>query len=350
MTDGTAGAAPGNPAPRRAAPLDPAPPDAARGAAAGAPGLEAQRVLGRFGGDEPGPLLVAVGGLHGNEPAGVLALRRVLARLVELRPRVRGELLALAGNRAALSRNVRFVDRDLNRLWTPEELAALRSADRSADDAERREQRELLEVLEPLLAAHADGPARAVFVLDLHSTSGGGPPFSIAGETEADQRFARSLRVPTLLGLKENVRGTLLEYCVSRGCVATVLEGGQNQEPRTAAHHEAALWLALRAAGMIEDADGLELASHAATLEGAASGLPGAVRIRLRYHVEEGEDFRMEPGFTSFQRVRQGQLLARSRNGREQEVRAPMDAVLLMPRYQGLGADGFFLGYALPGV
>jgi succinylglutamate desuccinylase len=309
---------------------------------------ETPRLLGRLGGSAPGPLLVAVGGLHGNEPSGVIAIRRVLERLAELRLPLGGELVALCGNRAALAAGRRFVERDLNRLWTADEVAALRAADPAADGAERREQRELLEVLDPLLGPRDAAAERRVFLLDLHSTSGGGPPFSIAGETEGDQRFARSLRVPTILGLKENVRGTLLEYFTSHGHVGLVLEGGQSREPATTRHHEAALWLGLVAAGVLEAAPEIALGPHVELLDLVSRGLPRAVRIRRRYRIEDGEEFRMEPGFASFQRVRRGQLLARSNNGREHEVRAPMDSVLLMPRYQGQGDDGFFLGYELP--
>ena len=49
----------------------------------------------------------------------------------------------------------------------------------------------------------------------------------------------------------------------------------------------------------------------------------------------------MEPGFANIQPVARGQLLARDRRG---EIRAPEDCLVVMPLYQGLGDDGFFLG------
>ena len=49
----------------------------------------------------------------------------------------------------------------------------------------------------------------------------------------------------------------------------------------------------------------------------------------------------MEPGFANIQRIQAGQLLARDRQG---EIRAREDGVLVMPLYQRLGDDGFFLG------
>ena len=52
----------------------------------------------------------------------------------------------------------------------------------------------------------------------------------------------------------------------------------------------------------------------------------------------------MLPGFRNFQPVEKGQLLAHSGPGLAAEVRAPWTGILIMPRYQGQGLDGYFLG------
>jgi len=41
----------------------------------------AERCLGSIDGHEPGPTLLAIGALHGNEPAGVAALQRIVEDL-----------------------------------------------------------------------------------------------------------------------------------------------------------------------------------------------------------------------------------------------------------------------------
>jgi succinylglutamate desuccinylase len=300
-----------------------------------------ERELGQHSSGRPGPLLIAIGGIHGNEPAGVSALRTVLGELRAKNIAIEGRLVALVGNLQALARNRRYVERDLNRMWTEAELKELAAADPKSDEGERREQRELLAAIEAQLA---DGPWTQVFLLDLHSTSGVGPPFTIVGDTVPDRKLALDLCVPTIVGLKENIAGTLLEHISHRGHLAVVLEGGQNEAPTTVEHHEAAVWLMLAAAGMWQ-APSAERERHRATLAGAARGLPSAVRIRLRYAIDEGETFKMEPGFKNFDRVARGQLLARSGDSGEHEIRAPIDSILLMPRYQGQGEDGFFLGF-----
>ena len=61
------------------------------------------RILGDVGSATDGPTLIVVGGLHGNEPAGVGALQRVFARLRADDCLPRGRLVGLSGNRAALA-------------------------------------------------------------------------------------------------------------------------------------------------------------------------------------------------------------------------------------------------------
>jgi predicted deacylase len=201
------------------------------------PPSSVERELGRYSSGQNGPLLVITGGIHGNEPAGVHALRRVLATLAERKPQMRGELLALSGNRAALARDVRYIDEDLNRLWSEQRLSELRAADPARDEADRREQREILVAIERALGQQRE---RVIF-LDLHSTSAGGPPFSLMGDTLQNRAIAFALGVPVLLGLEENVDGTLLEYFGNRGHIAVGFEAGQNRDASTIDHAESAV-------------------------------------------------------------------------------------------------------------
>lgn len=304
-----------------------------------------RRELGRYSSGVPGPLTVVIGGMHGNEPAGVLAARRVLRALAERRPRMRGRLVGLTGNLDGLRRTLRYVERDLNRVWTDGEISGLR-APSVVLAYERREQAELLEIIERELAG--DDRAGAAVFLDLHSTSGGGPPFSIIGDTISNRRIATALGIPVILGLEETIDGTLLGWLSGRGHTAIGIEGGQNEDPETVANHEAAIWLALVAGGQLEAADVPDLAGHRARLARAAGGIPPVVEIRYRHGLAPDERFEMEGRFQNFEPIRRDQLLARTwtEHGAE-EIRALEDGLLLMPRYQGQGSDGFFVGRAV---
>src|ERR1700753_3973478 len=75
-------------------------------------------VIGAFIGDADGPTLIAIGSLHGNEPAGALALEDVAFRLEQIKDEIRVRVYLIVGNMRALEKRVRFIDDDLNRSWT----------------------------------------------------------------------------------------------------------------------------------------------------------------------------------------------------------------------------------------
>ncbi|MGH9464693.1 MAG: hypothetical protein ACRD0X_03540, partial [Thermoanaerobaculia bacterium] len=94
------------------APLSASPPTTSRCLPEALPGLP--RVLGDAGSAATGPTLLVVAGVHGNEPAGIVATERVFARLA-LGPALQGRLLGLAGNLGALAAGRRYLLEDLNR-------------------------------------------------------------------------------------------------------------------------------------------------------------------------------------------------------------------------------------------
>ena len=285
------------------------------------------RLLGSYGGHAAGPLVLSIGGMHGNEPAGVLALQQVLGSLHASNLPFRGRFVGLAGNRAALARGCRYIDQDFNRLWSPERVQQLKRQERSADTgAEDAEQRELLEELEAQLARR-HGP---VVFLDLHTTSAAGRPFVVIGDTLLNRRFAFRLRAAMILGLEEQLEGTLLNYLSERGHVAIGFEAGQHAAPSAVENHVAAIWSVLVTAGCIPTT----------AVPASSERRPAVVEIRHHHLIQDGDGFVMQPGFTNFQPVRRGQLLAHDRHG---PIRAAESGQILMPLYQGQGADGFFV-------
>lgn len=294
------------------------------------PGGDGDRVIGHRR-DLAGRTVVFVGGLHGNEPAGVEALHRVFAGLAAA-DEVRGEVLAVVGNRAALRRGVRFVDVDMNREWWPEAVVGPTPRVATAEDTERRA---LLEAIEPTLR-RADGPP---IVVDLHTASGDSPPFLTLGDTLRNRKLAQAIPLPMVLGLEEQLAATFLEYVNNRGCVTLGCEGGRHDDPAAVDHLEAVAWLVLAAAGVV---DGARIPGDPRTLlRDAARGHPAVVEVRYRHEVPRGRTFAMEPGFRSFQAVDAGQRLGAWGDGRP--VVAPEGGRLLMPLYQTQGDDAFFL-------
>ncbi|MFO7565930.1 MAG: succinylglutamate desuccinylase/aspartoacylase family protein [Enhygromyxa sp.] len=295
-----------------------------------------RRWLGAHEGQHPGPTMVVVGGIHGNEPSGVEAVEQVLHELAQRKPSMRGRLLGLSGNIRALAQNVRYLERDLNRRWYPDHLARLRDQPPEQDSPEDTEQRELLKIFDRLDETF-DHP---LVVIDLHSFSAEGPPFSVVADTLRNRPIAFELRVPIIFGLEEAVEGTLLGYLADLGHVAVGFEAGQHEDPHTVDNHVAAIWIAMVAAGLLAREDVPELQAFEQRLEQAAAGFPQAVEIVYRHGIRPEHAFRMDPGFVNFQPIRRGQRLAVDREG---EIAAPSNGRILMPLYQGLGEDGFFV-------
>jgi Succinylglutamate desuccinylase / Aspartoacylase family len=294
------------------------------------------REVGRHRGDEAGPTLIAVAGIHGNEPAGLEAAQRVFARLAKGDLRFRGELVVFAGNLRGLRRGVRYHERDLNRAWTEERVAGLLSKPAADWDTEDHEQSELLHAIEET-AARARGQ---IFLADFHTTSAAGIPFILFGDTLRQRHFAQVFPLPILLGLEEQLDGILTGFWTRRGFVTFALEGGQHKAADSVDAIEAVLWLAISRAGLLLDKPA-ELQRSAELLDKRRGTLPRVVEVVSRRSITPEDSFVMEPGFRNIDHARKGQLLARDIGG---EIRANEDGLVVLPLYQGLGGDGYFWG------
>ena len=296
-----------------------------------------QHLIAAIRGRDPGPTLVVVCSLHGNEPAGVVAARRLCAWLRRAEPLLRGEAVLLAGNTRALARGVRYVDADLNRHWTPENIARAESGGLSAEtESEDRELRELLEEFR-----QASSRARGeLYFLDLHTMSAHGAPFATLGDTLRNRRFALNFPTTVVLGLEEQLAGTMLEHVNNAGAVTLGFEAGQHEAPSSVEHHEAVIRIALVAAGLLRRDDAPEF-EHAHALLERAGGGTRIIEVRHRHAITPFDEFGMKSGFENFQPVRRGETLAQDRRG---QIRARETGLVLLPLYQKLGDDGFFLG------
>ncbi len=309
-------------------------------------------LIGWVEGRSEGPLLLCIGGVHGNEPAGVRALEVMVDRVRARRDVLAGDFVAIVGNMPALAAGRRFMSYDLNRAWTPVHVGALQAGRHTESDdalvhsiARRRartpvpEDLEVVRVLELLeqIVARRRGP---VYVLDLHTTSGKGGTFTSAEDHPRHRRFAMEVPFPFVLGLDEHLEGTLLGYLDAMGHTTMLCECGQHQEERAALRAVAAIWIAVRAAGLLGEEEVPEARRAFEMLRNACVDLPRVLETVYRHGFEERDRYVTRPGFRNFQRVRAGDVVGDDRHG---EVAVPSDGMLLMPLYQRLGEDGFFV-------
>ncbi len=296
---------------------------------------EGDHLIRAFIGRSDGPTLIVVGSLHGNEPAGARALHELASELSPHEADLSGRVYFVTGNTRALKKGVRYVDSDLNRFWTAKNLSNV-SCPSLIELAEGRELTELDQLFDSILITAMD----EVFVLDLHSTSAEGMPFATVGDTLRNREFAGKFPVAILLGIEEQLDGTLLEYLNNAGAVTLGFEGGQHFSQETIENHKAMVRIALSAAGLVSDKCGLDIDRSTRRLSATSRG-GGIFEVRYRHAISEKDGFQMKPGFQNFDPVRKGSVLGRDTRG---EVVANETGVVLMPLYQKLGEDGFFLG------
>ncbi|MBV9240919.1 MAG: succinylglutamate desuccinylase/aspartoacylase family protein, partial [Acidobacteria bacterium] len=279
-----------------------------------------------------GPTLIVVGGIHGNEPAGVEAIRRVMPAVEAVKDKLHGRVYFIQGNTRAHGH--RYVDMDLNRAWTREDMANVATAElcRKSEGLDLTELDQLFDSI--LVTARNE-----VYVIDLHSTSATGVPFATIGDTLRNRHFAQDFPVRILLGIEERLEGTMLEHLNNAGCVTLGFEGGSHNAPETIDNHVAIIWLALVNSGILWEEDAPRLEVYRDRLTATYTGAK-IVEVRHREPVVPGEEFEMKPGYNNFDPVIKGDVVAGSKFG---DIKTPESGMIVMPLYQKLGEDGFFI-------
>ena len=79
---------------------------------------------------------------------------------------------------------------------------------------------------------------------------------------------------------------------------------------------------------------------HETILQSYTDGLPKLTKLVDHFIIGPDDEFKMKLGYTNFQKISQGELLA-TMNG--EDVFASQDGLILMPLYQDQGEDGFFI-------
>ena len=301
-----------------------------------------KRVIGRFDGVERGPLLIAIGAMHGNEPAGVLAIERLLEMLAFERINrpefiYRGRFLGLVGNLQAFEQKRRFLREDLNRFFKTERISQLNSANGLVE-----EDLEAYELVHAIRAEIADYQPTHVVFIDLHTTTADGGVFSIVNDSPAARAIALDLRAPVILGMLDGVSGTSLHYFTTKNMgtstVSLVFESGQHNDPLSIDRAVSALVKTMRSIGAVHprDVEG----RHDEILRESTDGLPDLVRFAQNRSITPADQFIMRPGYRNFDPIKQGEHLADDIEG---PILSPCDGLILMPLYQKQGDDGFFV-------
>ena len=305
------------------------------------------RKIGQYGGTLPGPLVLAFGALHGNEPAGVESLREVVGILENESASnpsfvFQGKIVAFIGNLQAYQSGIRFLERDLNRIWEPDFVQSLLEENPGNLTAESRE---VVEIYKAIRAEIESFPTREIVLLDLHTTSADGGIFSIPTDETGSLALARELHVPAILRLQDSIEGPLLKFAAAghfhtapAKVSAIAFEAGQHTDPKSVQRSVVAIFACLRAAGCC--APNTFRTPEEQLLRAFSTQFPPVVILRYVHHIKPDDAFRMRSGYLNFQPIKKGEYLADDVQG---PVLSPLDGMILMPLYQSKGSDGFFI-------
>ena len=201
----------------------------------------------RFEAADPGPDVLIVALVHGNEIGGALALDTLLRDLPALG---RGSLTAGFANLDAYTRFdprqptlSRFLDEDMNRLW---DTAILDGPGQSSELARARAIRPLVE--------------RADVLLDLHSMLWPSEPLILCGPSARGRALARRIGTPAMVvadyGHASGRR--LIDFArftdPGEHAAAVLVEAGQHWEPETVKAMRLAIDALLAACGLVKPA------------------------------------------------------------------------------------------------
>ncbi len=295
-----------------------------------------KRIIGDYGPKDSSTLILAIGGMHGNEPTGTQALEQVFDYLHTTRPAFQGRLLGLRGNLEALKSGRRYIHEDLNRIWSPANIQAARQKVGMRTSPELQQLAELFEILD---AIDFNSYQQKVFI-DLHTTSAQGSIFVVATEYEQSRFLLDHLQAPIILGLAEKLDHTAIRYLHRQGFISFAFEGGKHQSQASKENLEWALWLSMIRTHCIEEKYVPNVKPTYQRLKSQNAHLPHMLHLEYLHKVHPSDQFRMRPGYQNFDKVRYGEILAEDKNGL---IRSEINGYLLMPLYQKEGDDGFFI-------
>ncbi len=303
----------------------------------------------QFAGLLPGPRLIVLGGVHGNEVCGPIAIRRVLAEFERGERVVRRGLLTFVplANPLAAQQGSREGERNLNRRLAP-----------SADPQDYEDH--VANVLCPWLAAHD-------VLLDLHSFHTAGRPFAMIGppdnpgplepfaHADAETRLAMHLGPTRLVegwldtyarGVeRRRARGAsafeadpgygigTTEYMRSCGGYGITLECGQHEDPEAPEVAYRAIGQALAVLGLTGDVP-----------QPPASEFQLLTLTDVTDRLHPGDRFARE--WSSFDAVRSGEPIGIRHDGTV--LHAPGDGHVVFPNPRSEPGQEWFY-FARPG-
>ncbi len=298
-----------------------------------------QRIIGEYGNYNNGKLFIIIASIHGNEKAGYHALKKLFHFLESKQVTFEGKVIGLLGNMSAFEIDQRFIHKDLNRQWYATKIIKLSALPYGLlNTSEDIEQKQLLDAIQNVL--HQQDDKEDILMLDLHTTSASGACMSITNKHKDSVEFAKLYPSPVIDKMTSTISGTTLEYFDRLNIPGIAFEAGQHNDPESAERSFAALVSIFLDLKIIDKKYKDQCAGTIEELRKYNENLPYVSEVKYHHLIDEEDEFVMKAGYANFQAVKEGELLAKDKNG---EIFCPLDGKILMPLYQKKGSDGFFI-------
>lgn len=168
-------------------------------------------------GKENGPVVTICGCIHGDEKIGLSILNWLIDTIHT--QKLKGELRLIFGNPEAYDNNTRFIDTDLNRLFTPQSLDHIHKKNETQRNNEEKRAAYISQFFED-----------TDYLLDIHAT--GKPtkyPFAFCASSDAHLEIARVFNVDYIIVEEINTNmsdGPTDTYVDSKGGLGITIEAG----------------------------------------------------------------------------------------------------------------------------
>ena len=289
------------------------------------------RILGNYHSGEKGKTIVFMCGIHGNELSGKKALKKIFSYLENNKIDIRGNIIGVQGNLKAIEKKERYIDIDLNRIWTKKIIDKVKKG-KIKDVYEYKELIKIHDIMDVILKKKKK---KDVIIIDLHNTSSASGLFTVINNTK-DFKLASAIQIPVITKLFNKVKGSFSQYYNSKNISTIVFEGGAIGDPASTNNHEIGIFKILESCGAIKKED----TPNFITNQSNSKNKKNLYKVKYIHLISESDNFLMKPNVINFQNVKKGEVLGSDKNG---DVISPFDGKILMPLYQEQGREGFYI-------
>ena len=291
--------------------------------------LKPKRLIASVKKDADLPSIIFFCCVHGNEKAGFIALTSFFEEIEKHTDKIQGNLYAVFGNQEAYLQQHRFIDKDLNRIWTKSHM------DEAIQGSNVSEYHELTEMYNLLYSILGETKGQ-VYAIDLHTTSGPTKPFIVMNDALKNRAFVRDLGYPVIFNVESFIEGALLNLLNDLGHASLAFEGGEHYAENSVHELKKFCYKSLYHTGIVSAENLIEMGISESNFKSKKAHY---FEMIFRQNLKPNDKFEMCGNYLNFQKLQKGERIARL-NG--EGIYAPKAYQIFMPLYQSKGEDGFF--------